>query len=71
MKILIIGGQGYIGTELVDYFVNEFAGAKIVVVDTEDYTSISLAKSKSVDYIIARYQDLDASFYSIAVPVRA
>lgn len=60
MKVLIIGGCGYIGTYLVDYLCSRYF--KVVVVDTDSYTN-SVKKQKDVQYINAKFQDLPEQFY--------
>ena len=60
MKVLVIGGCGYIGTYLVDYLCSRYF--KVVVVDTDSYTN-SVKKQKDVQYINAKFQDLPEQFY--------
>jgi nucleoside-diphosphate-sugar epimerase len=78
MKVLIIGGCGYIGTQFIDYIKENYIKEnyikenyikennqdikQLVVVDTENYNS-SVTKVKGVEYIYAKYQDLPVSFY--------
>jgi nucleoside-diphosphate-sugar epimerase/2-polyprenyl-3-methyl-5-hydroxy-6-metoxy-1,4-benzoquinol methylase len=64
MKILILGGEGYIGTRLIDYIKDNINNqVKIVCVDSQDYSG-SISKRKDVDYIYAKYQDLPNTFYN-------
>ena len=60
MRILVIGGCGYIGTYLVDYL--NFNNFNVVVVDTDSYTN-SVKKNDNVHYINAKFQDLPKQFY--------
>jgi nucleoside-diphosphate-sugar epimerase len=62
MKLLVIGGTGYIGTKLIDY-LREQTKLSIVVVDSENYNG-SLQKRDDIHYITAKFQDLPKSFYS-------
>lgn len=62
MKILVIGGCGYIGVQFIDYTKRIYPDIEIVVVDTENYTS-SLKKRTDVHYISSKFQDLPESFY--------
>lgn len=62
MKLLILGGAGYIGTRLIDY-LKEKIDVSIVVVDSENYNG-SLQKRHDIHYITAKFQDLPSSFYS-------
>jgi nucleoside-diphosphate-sugar epimerase/2-polyprenyl-3-methyl-5-hydroxy-6-metoxy-1,4-benzoquinol methylase len=62
MKILVIGGTGYIGTHLIDYIKTQ-TDMSIVAVDSENYNG-SLQKRKDVHYITAKFQDLPKSFYN-------
>lgn len=63
MKVLILGGNGYIGTQLVDHLIANESTIKITVVDCDQYTSSKLKKSKYVHYITGKYQDLDTLFF--------
>ena len=63
MKILVIGGCGYIGTQFIDYIKEIDSKLKLVVVDSDNYSG-SMIKRKDVDYIYSKYQDLPPSFYS-------
>jgi len=62
MKILILGGNGYIGTKLIDFLLNINSTIKIVCVDSDNYTGV-VKKRQDVDYICAKYQDLPPKFY--------
>lgn len=75
MKVLILGGNGYIGSALLDYFYLKknmesnleidnlkIDNLKIVVVDT-DYYSQNITKYNDIQYIKAKYQDLPKKFY--------
>jgi nucleoside-diphosphate-sugar epimerase/2-polyprenyl-3-methyl-5-hydroxy-6-metoxy-1,4-benzoquinol methylase len=63
MKLLVIGGCGYIGTQFIDITRELYPSAKIVVVDSDDYSD-SVIKRNDVHYIYTKYQDLPVSFYS-------
>jgi nucleoside-diphosphate-sugar epimerase/2-polyprenyl-3-methyl-5-hydroxy-6-metoxy-1,4-benzoquinol methylase len=60
MRILVIGGCGYIGTYLVDYLNSRYFN--VVVVDTDSYTN-SVKKHDNNHYINAKFQDLPEGFY--------
>lgn len=62
MKLLVLGGTGYIGTKLIDYLKTQ-TKMSIVVVDSENYNG-SVKKRADVHYITAKFQDLPKSFYS-------
>jgi len=62
MKLLVIGGSGYIGTKLIDYLKDK-TDKSIVVVDSENYNG-SLQKRDDIHYITGKFQDLPKSFYS-------
>jgi nucleoside-diphosphate-sugar epimerase/2-polyprenyl-3-methyl-5-hydroxy-6-metoxy-1,4-benzoquinol methylase len=62
MRLLVIGGSGYIGTQLIDYIKEIYENIKIVVVDSENYSNC-VNKRKDVNYVNAKYQDLPVSFY--------
>lgn len=62
MKVLIIGGHGYIGTALVDYIRSINKSLSITVVDTENYNS-NVSKHDSIHYINGKYQDLPKTFF--------
>jgi nucleoside-diphosphate-sugar epimerase/2-polyprenyl-3-methyl-5-hydroxy-6-metoxy-1,4-benzoquinol methylase len=61
MSILIIGGCGYIATELIDY-VKINKSFNITVVDTEDYNN-NVKKHTDITYIVGKYQDLPKNFF--------
>lgn len=63
MKILIIGGCGYIGTRLIDYLKEEDPSIEIVVIDTDIY-STSIFKRKDIEYIYSKYQDITPHFFN-------
>jgi nucleoside-diphosphate-sugar epimerase/2-polyprenyl-3-methyl-5-hydroxy-6-metoxy-1,4-benzoquinol methylase len=56
-NILIIGGEGYIGSKLVDYLQERF---NITILDTDNYGTYS----KNVPKIIGKYQNLSLNFLS-------
>lgn len=60
MKILIIGGSGYIGVELVDYLLMINNKIDLTIVDPMYYGNV---KSKTCNYINAKYQDLPEVFF--------
>ena len=55
MKILITGGAGYIGSELVGFFLRE--GHEVVVVDNLKYEPTSLLRYAS--HINFEFENLD------------
>jgi nucleoside-diphosphate-sugar epimerase len=59
-KILLIGGNGYIGSRLYDFFCN-ISDYNIEILDCNDYTQENNQQKKSIN---ARYQDFDKNFYS-------
>ena len=61
MKLLVLGGTGYIGTKLIDYLKTQ-TKMSIVVVDSENYNG-SVKKRADVHYITAKFQDLPKSFF--------
>jgi nucleoside-diphosphate-sugar epimerase/2-polyprenyl-3-methyl-5-hydroxy-6-metoxy-1,4-benzoquinol methylase len=61
MKILIIGGKGYIGTALLD-FLKTMDNNVITIVDSENY-SMNVQEYADIEYINAKYQDLPETFY--------
>jgi nucleoside-diphosphate-sugar epimerase/2-polyprenyl-3-methyl-5-hydroxy-6-metoxy-1,4-benzoquinol methylase len=63
MKVLVIGGCGYIGVQFIDYTKELHPDIEIVVVDSDNYVN-SLKKRSDVHYISAKFQDLPASFYN-------
>jgi nucleoside-diphosphate-sugar epimerase/2-polyprenyl-3-methyl-5-hydroxy-6-metoxy-1,4-benzoquinol methylase len=63
MKLLVIGGCGYIGTHFIDYTKTIYPELQIVVVDSDDYSN-SVNKRQDVYYITGKFQDLPGSFYS-------
>jgi nucleoside-diphosphate-sugar epimerase/2-polyprenyl-3-methyl-5-hydroxy-6-metoxy-1,4-benzoquinol methylase len=63
MKLLVIGGCGYIGTQFIDITKKLYPNTQIVVVDSDDYSD-SVIKRNDVHYIYSKYQDLPESFYS-------
>jgi nucleoside-diphosphate-sugar epimerase/2-polyprenyl-3-methyl-5-hydroxy-6-metoxy-1,4-benzoquinol methylase len=62
MKLLIVGGTGYIGTQLVDLCKELHPLFNITVVDVDNYIGSS-KKRNDVHYITAKFQDLPVSFY--------
>lgn len=63
IKLLVIGGCGYIGTHFVDYIKESYPQIRVVVVDSDNYSN-SVEKRKDVHYINSKFQDLPSSFYS-------
>jgi len=63
IKLLILGGEGYIGTQLIDYVKNYNNNIKVVCVDSQNYSG-AISKRTDVDYIYAKYQDLPCEFYN-------
>lgn len=63
MKLLIIGGRGYIGTQLIDFTKELYPTIKIIVVDSDNYSN-SVTKRNDVHYICSKFQNLPPSFYS-------
>lgn len=63
MKLLVVGGCGYIGTHFIDYVKSIYPELNITVVDSDNYTN-SVKKRRDVHYITAKFQDLPSSFYS-------
>jgi nucleoside-diphosphate-sugar epimerase/2-polyprenyl-3-methyl-5-hydroxy-6-metoxy-1,4-benzoquinol methylase len=61
-NILVIGGNGYIGTELVDKLKDKY-NFDITILDTNYYIG-STKKRNDITYINANYKDLPASFYN-------
>lgn len=61
MKILIIGGNGYVGTHLIDYITNNHPEYQIVMVDYKIYDNLN--QLPNIQYICAKFQDLPVSFY--------
>jgi len=59
-NILIIGGEGYIGSKLVDY-LQQKSKYKITIIDTDFYGSYS----KNIQKVIGKYQDLSLSFLNL------
>jgi nucleoside-diphosphate-sugar epimerase/2-polyprenyl-3-methyl-5-hydroxy-6-metoxy-1,4-benzoquinol methylase len=59
-NILLIGGNGYIGSRLYDFFCN-ISDYNIEILDCNDYTQENNQQKKSIN---ARYQDFDKNFYS-------
>jgi nucleoside-diphosphate-sugar epimerase/2-polyprenyl-3-methyl-5-hydroxy-6-metoxy-1,4-benzoquinol methylase len=63
MKILVIGGTGYIGSRFVDICKDKHPLLDIVVVDSDNYIG-SMKKRKDVNYINIKYQELPNNFFS-------
>ena len=65
MKILVIGGKGYIGTHFIDYLHSVYKDTITVVsVDSNNYSgNNAVTEYNNVYYICAKYQDLPKSFY--------
>lgn len=63
MKILVIGGCGYIGTQFIDITKELYPNMEIVIVDY-NYYSDCVTKRTDVHYIYSKFQDLPKSFYS-------
>jgi len=65
MKILIIGGKGYIGTALLDFLHTVTPDSyTITCVDTNTYSEkVKEYDDRRIKYIHAKYQDLPVSFY--------
>jgi nucleoside-diphosphate-sugar epimerase/2-polyprenyl-3-methyl-5-hydroxy-6-metoxy-1,4-benzoquinol methylase len=63
MKLLVIGGCGYIGTQFVDVTRNLYPNIEIIIVDSNNYSE-GVTKRSDVHYINAKFQDLPKSFYS-------
>ena len=64
MKLLVIGGLGYIGCRLQDYIsmhLNLFE--QVVVVDSCEYTNETLLKNTRFEFIKCRYQNLEQMFF--------
>jgi len=61
-NILVIGGYGYIGTQLVDKLKDKY-NFNITILDTNYYIG-STKKINGITYINANYKDLPASFYN-------
>lgn len=62
MKILIIGGKGYIGTQLIDYLLTIHPEIKITSLDLYTYSNKITEKNK-VTYIVGKYQSMSPSFF--------
>jgi nucleoside-diphosphate-sugar epimerase len=63
MKLLVIGGCGYIGTQFIDITKELYPNTEIVIVDSDDYSD-SVIKRNDIHYIYTKYQDLPISFFS-------
>ena len=66
MKILVIGGMGYIGVALVDYLRSidrDRRNSKIVVIDCENYCG-SVRKREDVEYVAVKFQSLQKEYFS-------
>lgn len=61
MKVLVIGGSGYIGSQLVDN-LKQNCELEIVVVDSEEYTG-HCKRRDDVVYIDTKYQNLESAFF--------
>lgn len=68
-RILVIGGNGYIGSRLVQVLIKE-EKYNVTVVDSNEYVNDSLLNQNKIRnskgtvlYVIARYQDLGDSFF--------
>lgn len=67
MKVLILGGCGYIGTRLIDFLrkSQQRKDMTIVSVDSNNYSGGKKIKEyKDIQYITAKFQELPESFYS-------
>jgi nucleoside-diphosphate-sugar epimerase len=62
MKILIIGGKGYIGTALLDYLSKKEELSSIICVDANNYSD-NVNELDNITYIDNYYQDLDKDFF--------
>ena len=62
-KILIIGGNGYIGTALLDFLKSHFAGSSFTCLDCDEYKG-NIMQYNDVKYIHAKYQDMPIEFYT-------
>jgi nucleoside-diphosphate-sugar epimerase/2-polyprenyl-3-methyl-5-hydroxy-6-metoxy-1,4-benzoquinol methylase len=62
MRLLVIGGCGYIGTQFIDYAKEIYKNIQIVVVDSENYSNY-VDKRQDVHYVYAKFQELPSSFY--------
>jgi dTDP-D-glucose 4,6-dehydratase len=49
MKLLVVGGCGYIGTHFIDSTKERFPNIQIVVVDSDDYSG-SVIKRNDVHF---------------------
>lgn len=67
MKLLIIGGKGYIGTQFIDYIqttYKDLPDVTIVSLDSNNYSGNNkVYEYPDINYITAKYQDLPDSFY--------
>lgn len=67
MKVLIIGGKGYIGTQFIDYLhstYKDLPDVTIVSLDSNNYSGNNkVSEYSDINYITAKYQDLPTSFY--------
>ena len=61
MKILIIGGKGYIGTALIDFLINKSISS-IVCVDANNYSN-NITELDNITYIDNYYQNLNKDFF--------